>query len=208
MARKVGDKNRDFERKREQILDALQVRLLREDAARITMNEMAVAADVSLSTLRHHFGTRSDVVAAVLERLGRLGAPYIASAVAPPEGDVQSSLTWLLHSLLRGLQYGLSDMMGMGISLGMRDPTVGPAFLQTILEPVLQSVEARLEHHVRSGELVATTDVRLAALTLVSPLLLGTLHQRGLCGDTVRPLQLDGMVAAQVRHFLRGYAAA
>ncbi|MDP2307469.1 MAG: TetR/AcrR family transcriptional regulator [Pseudomonadota bacterium] len=206
MARKVGDRNRDFERKRELILDVLQVRLLREDAARITMNEMAIAADVSLSTLRHHFGSRSDVVAAVLERLGRRGAPYIASAAALPEGDVESSLTWLLTSILRGLQFGLADVVGMGLTLGLRDPTVGPAFLENVLEPLLQSVEARLAHHVRSGEL-AEVDLRLAALVLVSPLLLATLHQRGLCGDKVRPLALDTVVGAQVRHFLRGYRA-
>ncbi len=204
MARKVGDRNRDFERKREQILDALQVRLMQPDAARVTMNEMAQAADVSLSTLRHHFGTRSDVMAAVLERLGRLGAPYLASVVAAPTGDVRTSLTWLVGQLVRGLRFGLGDVVGLGLTVGLRDETAGPAFLRNMLEPMLQSVETRLAHHVRTGEL-ADTDLRLAALTLVSPLVLAVLHQRGLCGDTVRPLDLDGMVASHVDGFLRGY---
>jgi AcrR family transcriptional regulator len=206
VARKVGDRNRDFERKREQILDALQVRLLREDAPRVTMNEMAQAADVSLSTLRHHFGTRSDVVAAVLDRLGRLGAPYLASVAAPPTEDVRASLTWLVRQLIRGLRFGLGDLVGMGLSVGMRDPTVGPAFLRSMLEPMLQAVETRLAHHVRAGEL-ADTDVRVAALALVSPLVLAVLHQKGLCGDTVRPLDLDALVEAQVDAFLHGFGA-
>lgn len=206
MARKVGDRNRDFALKREMILEVLQVRLLQEDAPRITMNEMAQAAGVSLSTLRHHFGTRSDVIAAVLERLGKLGAPYTASTRAPPEGDVKTSLTWLVTQLVRGFQFGLAEVVGMGLTLGMRDATVGPVFLESMLEPLLQAVEERLAHHVRRGEL-EDTDVRLAALTLVSPIVLAALHQRGLCGDKVRPLALDSVIEAQVTHFLRGYGA-
>jgi AcrR family transcriptional regulator len=206
MARKPGDRNRDFEDKRERLLDALDKRLRLPDAGRITLNEMAEAAGVSVSSLRHHLGTREQIVAAVLARQGRLGAPWLALVAGEPAHDLDASLRLTLHMMLKGLELGLGDLLANGLLLSLRDSTAGPAFLDALLEPILQSLEARLAAHARRGELVPC-DVRVAALTLVAPLVLGALHQRGLCGDRVRPLDLSAMVEAQVSAFVRGYGA-
>ena len=72
MPRKPGDRNRDFEQKRSTILDRLEERLLRPDGARVTLNEMATVADVSVSSLRHHVGGRPEVWAAMLARCAAL----------------------------------------------------------------------------------------------------------------------------------------
>lgn len=206
MARRPGDRNRDFDAKREAILARLEPRLLAPDAATLSFHEMAEAADVSPSSLRHHLGSRSEVVAAVLARMGQKGAPFLAMVAAAPELPVEASLRWLLGRLVLGLNHGLAEMVGMGLAMGMRDERVGPAFLDAMLEPLLQAVEARLAHHARAGELV-DTDLRLAALALVSPIVLGAVHQRGLAGHLVRPLSLDSIVDETVRRFLRGYGA-
>lgn len=205
MPRKTGDRNRDFEKKREQILDALQARLLREDAARITLNEMAVVASVSLSSLRHHFGSRSGLYAALLFRLGTFGKPYLSWITAPPEQPVAESLAALLRLLLAGLRRGVLDIHAVGLSVGLRDALVGPAYLREILEPTLAAVEVRLAFHIERGELIPCIP-RVAALSLIAPLLLGALHQNGLCGDSVRPLSLDDLSAELLHSFLRAYA--
>ena len=204
MARKTGDRNRDFEKKREQILDALQKRLLRDDAPRITMNEMAVVADVSLSTLRHHFGSRSGLYAALLQRYGVIGKRFVDMLTAPPQQPLRESIAEMLRLVLIGLRHGVLDIHAVGLTVGMRDGVVGPAYLREILEPSLQAVEARLSHHVQRGEL-RPADLRVAALSLISPLLLAAIHQHGLCGDGVRPLSLDALCDELLERFLRAY---
>ncbi len=206
MARKTGDRNRDFDKKREQILDSLQKRLLHDDAPRITMNEMAVVADVSLSTLRHHFGSRSGLYAALLSRYGMIGQRFLDMVTAPPQKPLRESLAELLRLILVGLRHGVLDIHAVGLTVGMRDGIVGPAYLREILEPTLQAVEKRLLQHAQRGEL-RTADLRVAALSLISPLLLGALHQHGLCGEGVRPLSLDELCDELLEHFLRAYGA-
>ncbi|MFO0577082.1 MAG: TetR/AcrR family transcriptional regulator [Polyangia bacterium] len=204
MARKTGDRNRDYNQKREQILAALQQRLLKEDAARVSMSELAAAADVSLSSLRHHVGTRAEAIGAVLERLGRLGAPFTTSLAAPPQEPLAESLRKVMASLLLGLRMGVLEIHALGIATGLRDRSVGPAYLNQILEPTLRCVETRLGHHIDRGEL-PPCDVRLATLSLLSPLILSALHQSGLGGDCVRPLPLERVCDEQVERFLRAY---
>ncbi len=207
MARKLGDRNRDFEKKREQILDVLEQRVIREDGHRLSMNEMAQAADVSLSTLRHHLGSREELLTLLLERQGSRGARYLAAVTAEPTTGLEESLRHTLHQVVIGLEHGLAETLAHGLSVGLRDPMVGPAFLNNLLEPILQSLEIRLGHHLRRGELIPA-DLRVAALGLASPVVLGALHQRGLCGDRVRPLSLHYLVDVQVTQFIRAYAAA
>lgn len=204
MARKAGDRNRDFELKRTQILDALERRLLAEDASRISMNEMAAAAEVSVSSLRQHLGDRAEVMAAVLARQGTHGAPYLAMTRAEPVLALEPSLQTLMQQMLLALERGLGTIVSNGLSMGLRDVKVGPSFVENILEPILQSVEIRLDWHQKRGEL-GPCDLRVAALALVSPLVLGVLHQHGLCGNTVRPLSLPDMLRVHVGQFIRAY---
>ena len=205
MPRNTGDRNRDFETKREKILDALQKRLLSEDAPRITLNEMAVVADVSLSSLRHHFGSRSNLYAALLARYGRSGKRYLEHVAAPQSEPLRATLVDLLRMILTGLRHGVLEIHAVGLAVGLRDEIVGPAYLREILEPSLQAVEKRLAQHMQRGEL-RSADLRVAALSLLSPLLLAAIHQNGLCGREVRPLSLDDLCTELADSFLRAYA--
>jgi AcrR family transcriptional regulator len=204
MARKRGDRNRDYLVKREQILAVLQQRLLQADGAGLSLSQLAVAANVSLSSLRHHCGSRSAIISEVLGRLGAIGKLFMEAIAAPPLEPLAESLRWTLASILGGLRGGVLEIHSLGLTAGMHDREVGPAYLQAILEPTLVCVEARLQHHIDRGEL-PPCDVRLASLALLSPLLLGALHQGGLGGDCLRPLALEQVCSEQVEHFLRAY---
>ena len=94
--------------------------------------------------------------------------------------------------------------MSQALAAGMDDPALGPATVDALLEPVLQAVEARLGVHRDRGELAADADLRHAALALVSPLLLGLLHQRSLGGSGCRPLDLRRSRRIHVARFVRG----
>lgn len=205
MARTVGSRNRDYDVKRGQILVALQKRLREPDAARLSLNEMASAAGVSVSSLRHHLGGRAEIFATVMAEQGKLGAPYLARVRAAPTEPLQASVSETMHAMLQGLNYGLGEMLANGLAMSLRDPLAGPAFLQNFLEPMLQSLEARLAAHAQRGEMIET-DYRVAALILVAPLVLASLHQHALCGTTVRPLALPAMIDEQVAVFMRAYA--
>lgn len=205
MARTAGSRNRDYEQKRGLILVALQKRLREADAARLSLNEMADAADVSVSSLRHHLGTRSEILAAVMAEQGKLGAPYLARVRAEPEQPLDVSVRQTMRAMLQGLNFGLGELLANGLSMSLRDPVAGPSFLEHFLEPMLSSLEVRLAAHARRGEMIET-DYRVAALGLVAPLVLASLHQTALCGHSVRPLSLPALVEEQVNVFLRAYA--
>jgi AcrR family transcriptional regulator len=207
MARKPGDRNRDFEKKREQILDILELRVIQEDGHRLSMNEMAQAADVSLSTLRHHLGSREELLKALMERQGSRGQRYLDRVTAEPTTGLEDSLRTTLHQMVIGLEHGLAETLAHGLSVGLRDRTVGPAFLTNLLEPIQQSLEQRLRQHQQRSELI-NADLRVAALTLLAPVVLAALHQRGLCGNEVRPLSLHALVDEQVTRFVQAYAPA
>ena len=88
----------------------------------------------------------------------------------------------------------------------MRDATLGPAYINEILEPTLKAVEARLARHRAEGEL-RSCDLRHAALALIAPPLLALLHQGELFGSLCRPLDINAFLKDHLDGFLRAYSA-
>lgn len=206
MARTAGSRNADFDASREGLVRALLEALPGERLAQASLRELAGAAGVSVATLRHYFGARTGVIEACLERMHREGLPYLLEVASGPLPEVRTSLRWLMRYQLEGLRQGVGDLHRTGLAAGMGEEALGPAYLRHLLEPSLQAIEARLARHVAAGELNAL-DVRHAALALVSPLLLGWLHQRGLGGDRCRPLDLEALADDTLEAFLRAHAA-
>jgi hypothetical protein len=119
--------------------------------------------------------------------------------------DVGSPLRWFVAFVLEGWTAGVGAMHETGLSVGLRDKELGPAYLTELLEPTLLVAETRIARHVAEGQL-GPRDVRFAAIELVSPVFTVLLHQRGLSGVRCRPLDLDAFVAEHVGRFLRAYA--
>jgi hypothetical protein len=74
-----------------------------------------------------------------------------------------------------------------------------------VLEPSLVTLEARLQRHAARGEL-RHENARLAALQLLSPVLLAVLHQRELGGAQCRPLDLSTFIEPHVDAFVRAWS--
>lgn len=204
MPRMVGTPNRTTAKRRAELLDRIRARLQDRGAGPASWRDMAAAAGVSLSSLTHHFGRRDDVIRALMEDEKSQGAEPLA-VMARPTGDFATSMRDAVGHLAGGLIHaGLDRMIASGLAEGLGHPTVGPAFVTNLLEPMIEAAEARLDAHVARGEMRGG-DTRLAAIQLIAPVLIAVLHQRPLGGAAVRPLDLDAFASDHVDSFVRSW---
>lgn len=207
MARTQGARNADFAETRAEMVRRLRAHVTQPEGARSSFRELATAAGVGTTTLRHYFGTRSGALRAVLDAAFEEGAPYLLLVTQPPTQPLRESVERLLGMVLFGLRAGVVELHALGLAVGLGDPELGPAYLDRILEPTQQAFEAHLAHHLASGALRPDTNLRLAALQLVTPVLVAVIHQLQLGGTSCRPLDLDAMVAGHLDAWLRAWSA-
>jgi AcrR family transcriptional regulator len=205
VARTAGSRNENYDEARLALAGGVKRLLVEGGAMNVSLRQMAEAAGTSVATLKHYFGDRAGVLRAVMEAAQVEAAPFLAMASTAIEGDVKRSLLTFLQRLKRAWErFGAGAVLGMGLSAGLADRTVGPRFVQHLLEPSLHPAEVILARHVTVGDL-EPLDVRFAALELMSPVLLGLLHQVNLLGVTCRPLDLDALIENQVACFVRAH---
>jgi AcrR family transcriptional regulator len=205
MGRPAGSHNPDFEATRARLLRGVFARLAEPDGARASFRDMAAAAGVSVATLRHYFGTREGVLSAIFEQSHEAGSRYLLEVAAGPIGPLRESLAHVLARIGEGFRAGMLDKLhAVGLSAGMMDPAIGPAYLRWILEPTIESLEARLARHLARGEL-RPGDLRNMALSLLAPPLVALLHQEALGGTGTRPLSYDAFCADHLEGFVRAY---
>lgn len=204
MGRPAGSRNPDFESARGALLQAALVRLGEPGGKRASFRELAASAGVSVATLRHYFGSREQLVEAVLAWCHFAGQRYLLEVATGPLEPVSESLARLLARMEEGFRHGVDRVHAIGLAEGMGEPVLGPAYLREVLDPTVEAVEARLARHIARGELRAG-DVRHMALSLVTPPLLALLHQGVLGGCRTRPLSYSAFCADHVSGFLRAF---
>jgi AcrR family transcriptional regulator len=177
------------------------------ETVRPSLRDLAASADVTVPTLRHYFGGRSDLVDAIFEdllRQGREGLRRQELTDQPFEESIRTYTHDLVRALKKRHQVKLSDLFAVALAEGLVDASISPATLRHVLEPTIQTLEIRLRHHIDRGEMIET-DTRAAALMLVSPVLMSVLHQDQLAGATLRPMCIDSVVDAVIDAFIRAY---
>ncbi len=205
MGRPKGKRNADYEVQRHALVGAILPHLV---SGCSSMRELAGRAGVSPSTLQHYFDGREALTDAALAVSGERGEPFLRAGATGEAGDTRSSLTWFLRFSVQGWRdFGVGPLHCFGIRAGLEDPAVGASYLTHILEPTLRCAEERLKLHADRGEL-ALDHLRMAALALFAPVLLALLHQDGLGGNRVRPMDVDSLIEHHVDGFLRSYATA
>ncbi|MBU6377176.1 MAG: TetR/AcrR family transcriptional regulator [Gammaproteobacteria bacterium] len=208
MARPAGARNALFEERRTALIARARERLSLQSGESPSFRELALAAGVSVATLRHYFGSREALIKAVFAHYLREGQRHLqrTRALEIGEEDFAASITDFLQRVVRGWTVGfVGSLHRIGLAEGLRHPGTALDYLQDVLEPTLQALEARLEASVRRGEII-DCDTRHAALMLLSPLLLALLHQHDLGGTRCRPLALPALIDEHVKVFARAYA--
>ena len=208
MARPKGARDADYEEKRQELLRRMTLRVLRRETARPSFRQLAQAAEVSVPTLRYYFGDRASVIGAILENYLRDGLDRL-ERIASPAGTFEESVREYGLALLMGFraprQVKLGDVFAIAIAEGLLDAEIGPATLQFVIDPTLESLQRRLSRHIARGEM-RDVDTRAAALMLVSPLLQAILHQDHMGGAECNPANLTAIIDEICGAFVRAYS--
>jgi AcrR family transcriptional regulator len=209
MPRPKGARDADYDVKRRALLHRMTSRLMRREVARPSLRQLADAAGVTVPTLRHYFGSRAEIVDAILEEYRRLGEARLQSiaADAAPFGD---SIREFAGSLIRGMsaprEVRLGDVFAVSLAEGLLDREIGPSALRHIIDPSVDALQARLQLHISRGEMVST-DTRAAALMLISPILVAVLHQDQMGGSGCNPMDVERLADEISAAFVRAYEA-
>jgi len=181
--------------------------VMRAAPERPSLREMAKAAGVSVNNLRHYFATREGVLEAVFEAMGIAGEPYIRRAIGFTDLPAPLGLRRLLEEIIAAWTPDeLGGLHRSGISEGLGSEELGPAYVEHLLEPTLAVVERMLDIWRERGEVaIAEAQLRIAGLALLAPVMLALLHQRGLGGGRLRPLDFAAFIDGHVDGFLRGW---
>jgi AcrR family transcriptional regulator len=207
MGRRPGQRNADFAESRARMLSAIRRRMDAPDGLRLSLREIAAAADVSVPTLRYYFGDRAGVLRAIMERDHQEGSQYLTLIAHGPLGALTDDLVMIGMSMRHGFAQGLGRVFVLGFAAGAESESLGRTAVAELIEPTLQAVEARFTRHMDAGHM-RYGDVRVLALQYVSPLLLLLLHQHDLSGATYRAMDLDQFVLQHAASFAQAHAPA
>lgn len=194
----------DFEIRRSALIAAAEARLS-TPPDRPTFAILAEEAGVTVSTLKHYFGDRTRLVAAVLEEGAKRGQPFMARA-AQPEGPFEESVPRLLHFILDGHNHGrLGALHIIGLVEGAVAPNIiGTAYLDLVLNPAIEAAAKRLAAHQQRGEMM-NCDPKLASTSLITPLVMLLFHQDYLGGRVTHPLSAREFVDRHAQSFVAGH---
>ncbi len=203
MPRPQGSANTDFAQKRQELLDRLRKTLLGKNPPS-SFRALASAAKVTIPTLRHYFGDRDDVLAAVFADC-HLGGRKELELAATPSGPFAKSIHDFVQHVIGGFQYGgLRELHTVGLLEGFGSGPVARSYLAEVLEPTLNACKQRLEVHIARGEM-KDTDARHAAITLISPLVIVFLHQNALGGSKEYPMDIAAFARNHIDAFVTAY---
>lgn len=204
MARPSGSKNVGHAAKRAEMMLAIRTHLSSPKGRLSSYRDLARACGVSVPTLTHYFGNRDQMIAAILADALEKGRPYLERAQVP-DGPFADSISTLVEEIATAFSQALSGLNATGLLEGLHHPTLGPVFLQTSLEPIIAALGQRLSAHMARGEM-RDTDMRAAALILISPIIMVFLHQRDLGGSVRWPLDIETFLKTHVEAFVRAFA--
>jgi AcrR family transcriptional regulator len=206
MPRRGGSRNRHYDQRRADILERARGRLAEQGGSRASLRDLALACGISLTTLRHYFEPREDLITSVLEQYLEGGRPHL-EAMAVPTEPFAISIRQAVGYTAFGFQHGVGDIYAVGLTEALRHDDLGPDFVNLILEPSMDAVRRRLEVHIARGEM-REVDPKWAALSLISPVVVLMLHQRELGGSADHPIELDAFLDMHAEAFVRAYGAA
>lgn len=200
MSRPVGVRNKDFEEKKQALLEALTDFLLSEGVELPSFRQMAIAAGTSEPTLRHYFSNRSGVIVAVFEYMHKLSVPLRQNSAQPGRNLAESIDEYidLVANSRKVTRYIRAH--GLGIREGMNSEQAREAYLRYLLLPAIDSIAEKLVRTPNGPKNYETA--RLAGVMLLAPSIFIILHQELLNGKTHSPIDVD-LYLEQVKKWMK-----
>lgn len=204
MGRPRGSRNADYHDKRRELARKVAKTLVAAPADHTSLRELARAADVSVSTMRHYFEDRTGLVEAALVEMGTTAQGYLDHAVGELTGPPQERLESWLHVLVDAwTRYRVGRAHAVGLAEGLY-ADCGPSYVQHLYRPFYEATVRVLSTLQAEGQL-DFTNVRRAALVLLAPVQTALSLQESLkANDTVR-VDLVHLIEDHVERFLRGW---
>ncbi|GAA3591249.1 TetR/AcrR family transcriptional regulator [Kribbella ginsengisoli] len=144
------------EESRRAILQAAEELLVEGGLDAVTVRAVAKRIGITDAGVAHHFGSRQDLLVALLRHGGRRMRAAIEQAVAE-WADSQADVNGLIRTIARVYDQGYAELAVALHAAGWEDPGVG------FLEPVVQILHATRTRAGRPGPLA---DTRLAVAAL------------------------------------------
>jgi AcrR family transcriptional regulator len=191
--------------RRTELLALLAGAAIADRSGPVSLRQFAIQAGVAEPTLRHFFKDRQGVVIALLEFFAGQAADFLARSAVPGE-TVREAVQGYGALAGDGFSNALfAQAHGFALVESIHDPVVARADLDTVIEPSLKAIEARLAPTV-DPEGRDPDRVRHAALALYAATLFAILHQRLLGGGEARPLDVTAFLADITSLFADGLA--
>lgn len=201
MARTAGARNRDYAEVRHRMASAMAANLLGSGGDLATFADLARAAGVSPTTLKHYFQDRDSAYAAAMASVADDAAGYLRRQVehALEEPTTSGALRAYLEATVTAWRrHGLGRVFTGTLAWGLAAPHRGPEFLGGMLEPAVGAAVDLLQRLLEREGRTPTDDsmARVRALMILSPVFLAMLHQDNLGGREHHPLDLDELLDA------------
>ncbi|MEM5515999.1 hypothetical protein WNY37_03490 [Henriciella sp. AS95] len=164
MARPVGVRNPDFEKKKSDLIDKLTSFVLSDGVALPSMRQLAIAADTSQPTLNHYFSDRDGVIIAVIERLRIMSEP-LRRQLRYAERTVEESIAGFIK-IVKDLSGNDTYLRSHSFSIreGMVNPAVLKAYIEQLVDPAIDAIAERIVKTPGGSKNFATARVAARAL--------------------------------------------
>lgn len=199
MGRPRGSRNADYDQKRRKLARKVVGHLIAAPSEHLSLRELARAAGVSVSTMRHYFGDRDGILEASIAEMGLMVGKQLQAAEdgARKATDAKARVQVVLRSLVDAWT---KDQLGRAWAVGLAEGAYarpGAATVKHLLDPLLDSLARAM-----SG---ADGCPRTASLMLISPLLVALTHQEALGGKDGSPIDVEGLIVEVSERFLRSW---
>ena len=198
-------KRRKADRPKEIVAAAMEI-FAEKGFAAARLDDIAARAGVSKGALYLYFATKEDLFRAVIEQgvapnLGRLQAALVEHRGAFPE------LLRAFAAIAVGIatETPVGGIAKMVIGESRNFPELARAWRERLVEPALGAMSGAIAAAQARGELRAG-DPRHAAISLVSPMLLGVIWRETFVPVGAEPFDLRALLAQHVDTILGGMA--
>ena len=196
-------KRRPDDRPAEIIAAALELFAERGFAA-TRLEDVAARAGLSKAAIYLYFDDKTSLLKAVVKETVGARIAQVAAVVGHLDGDVAPVLRRFLTTVAHGVRdTRLPDIIKLVIAESRAHPQIGQFYLDEVIGAALPMLQGLIERGVARGEF-RPVDARLAAKSLIGPMLLAALWKSVFQPIGADPIDVEALAAQHADLVLHG----